>query len=259
MLPVSDVVVPSEHVKDLIVEWRPDGVEWLSARPGEVDVLGFFGAGPARRVPNAPHRRNKIGWYWSSTAGAHLQFESDLEVETMRWLDWRPDVVSVVSQPFRLCGTVGTLRERRHVPDLLVGLVDGSFELIDVKPTSRLDQPRAQQGFALGRAFADSVEGCTFRVCSELPEPLRSNLRFGAQYRFDLDTAAVPAEPVLDALEDDVVSVGDVIDRVRGTGWSEVLPTVMHLAWHGAVVLDWESPIHEETEVRLPVGVEVRC
>lgn len=49
--------------------------------------------------------------------------------------------VAIAAQPFLVEGFDGE-RTRRHVPDVLLGHVDGAVTVVDVKAASRLDDPK---------------------------------------------------------------------------------------------------------------------
>ncbi len=255
--PVARFVERGHLVADIRIEVTDADGRKTARSPGEIDLVDLFDAAPARKIPNSPSRLNKIGWYWSSTTGGHHQFESVLEAETLRWLDWRPDVVGIATQPLRIVATVDALKHRKHVPDILIELADGSFELLNVKPRARQVSTRAVQAFAMCDAASRAL-GCTSRVVGELGEPFRTNLRFGAQYRHELpDSNVVEPLTVLDAFDAGWSTVGEIIDAVGS--WPTVLPVLMHLAWHGVVHLDWNIRIDERSNVRLPDMEELRC
>jgi hypothetical protein len=55
--------------------------------------------------------------YWSSTTGAHVVYESRLELARLLLADFDREVAGIAAQPF-------LVREegRRHVPDFLLSL-----------------------------------------------------------------------------------------------------------------------------------------
>src|SRR5258705_3656565 len=87
------------------------------------------------------------GWYWSATTGAHLVYESRLELAYLLMADFDPTVVSVAAQP--LCVMVqADGRRRRHVPDFLVIDSDGLATVVNVKPAEQLDDPKVAEALA---------------------------------------------------------------------------------------------------------------
>src|SRR5262249_37059485 len=59
-------------------------------------------------------RRHYSGWYWSSTMGGLVAYESRLELARVMLADHDRDVAGIAAQPFWLAGADGG-RLRRHV------------------------------------------------------------------------------------------------------------------------------------------------
>jgi hypothetical protein len=85
-------------------------------------------------------RRHYSGWYFSSTVGGLVAYESRLELARIQLADFDPDVVGIAAQPFQLTGRDGAVR-RRHVPDLLLRRANGAVVVVDVEPADRVDDP----------------------------------------------------------------------------------------------------------------------
>ena len=61
--------------------------------------------GPLFRVGRSGRIRDKrddSGWYWLSTTGGHVAYESRLELARLLLADADPDVVAMAAQPFVL-------------------------------------------------------------------------------------------------------------------------------------------------------------
>jgi len=71
---------------------------------------------PVRSFPAYRGQRNYPGWYWSSTMGRRVGFESWVERDHLVALDFDRAVTAVASQPFRLLWRAGG-KVRRHAPD----------------------------------------------------------------------------------------------------------------------------------------------
>jgi hypothetical protein len=85
------------------------------------DVVDELGRG-VRSSPSFRGRRGFPGWYWASTSGGLVGFESWVARDHLVALDFDASVVGLVSQPFWLCWTAAGGKRRRHVPDFLVPL-----------------------------------------------------------------------------------------------------------------------------------------
>jgi hypothetical protein len=103
---------------------------------GALEVLwsvGFEHVSPVRSFGSFRGQRSFQGSWWFATTGEHVGFESWVERDAVMLLDFDPDVIAVLSQPFclRWANQPGA---RRHVPDFFARLADGSALVIDVRP-----------------------------------------------------------------------------------------------------------------------------
>jgi hypothetical protein len=126
----------------------PTQVSYVSA-DNESVATDLSGVDPTRVVRGLPVRipvsrtgqRNYSGWYWSSTVQGHLVYESLLERDRLLLADFCPNVRWIAAQPFWVRGYDGS-RFCRHVPDILLEYLDGSFTVVDVKAEQMLTAPR---------------------------------------------------------------------------------------------------------------------
>ena len=84
------------------------------------------------------HRRQShlSGYYWSSTTGGHVIYESRLEPARLLLADADPEVMGISAQPF-LVEADG----RRHVPDFFLDRRGEPPLVVNVKPAERLSNP----------------------------------------------------------------------------------------------------------------------
>src|SRR6185312_12005343 len=98
----SSGLVPADDFEAVIV--TEAGVEhrvpWRRL-PDVVDDLGR----PVRSFPSYRGKRSFPGWYWATTLGGLVGFESWVERDHLVALDFDASVVGIVSQPFWLCWT----------------------------------------------------------------------------------------------------------------------------------------------------------
>ena len=75
---------------------------------------------PVREFRWYKGRRHYSGWYWSSTMGRLVAYESRLELVRVMLADQDRDVVAIAAQPFQLAGSgvpgrpAGIPRRRRE-------------------------------------------------------------------------------------------------------------------------------------------------
>lgn len=138
-------------------------------------------ARPVREFRSFRGQRHYSGWYWSSTMGHHVVYESRLELARLLLADMDATVGGVVGQPMQLAGRDGK-RFRRHVPDYLLLLTDGSARLVDVKPWDRLDDPKVAAQFRWTRELCQA-KGWGFEVWSGCDPTVMANARLLSGFR----------------------------------------------------------------------------
>lgn len=173
------------------------------------------------------------GWWWAATTGRHVGYESWLECDHLRALDFDRDIVGIAAQPFWLHWQDGRGR-RRHAPDFFARRVDGTGVVVDVRADDRIAEADAEAFAVTARVCA--LLGWEFRRVGELEPVLRGNLRWLARYRHPRCAGR-----------------GEVVDRLREvfatgtpllTGADEVgdrlavLPALFHLMWCQELVAD---------------------
>lgn len=223
-------------------------------RPVSEDLaaLPLHEASPIRRFYSWPGKRNYEGFWWSSTLGRHIQFESLLERSYLETADLDRRVVGIASQPLAFLWPKGTKGMRSHVPDFIVKLDSGSSRLVDVKAPGRVDASAAQ--FAATRVACDEI-GWEYEVFTGLPEPLASNVSWLSAYRHDRYR---PDEAVREACL--AVFGGD--GRPMGAGVRSVVraartdravahSAVLFLMHEGVLQVDLSEPLSLDTIVKV--------
>jgi hypothetical protein len=209
----------------------------------------FEDAAPVRSFSFSKGMANFPGWYWSATSCRHVGYESWLERDHARLLDFDRSVVGFSSQPFRLFWEQDG-RRRRHTPDFFARRADGSGVVIDVRPDGRI-KPRDDEAFAATERACAEV-GWEFRRLGAPDAVLMANVRWLAGYRHprchrpaDADALLrVFAEPI--GLRAGAERVGPAV---------AVLPVLFHLMWSGLLVADLRSsPLRAGSRVTVGGG-----
>jgi hypothetical protein len=193
---------------------------------------------PARSFPSYRGQRNFPGWWWSSTMGRHVGFESWLERDQVMLLDFDPQVVAFSSQPFWVhWQAVGG--PRRHLPDYFARLADGGVLVVDVRADDRIE-PADAEAFEATAAACASV-GWGFRRVGALPSVFAANVRWLSRYRHPRcgrrEDLAVRALEVFAQPTPLFAGAEQVGDRLA------VLPVLYHLLWRQALVVDLGSAL----------------
>jgi len=158
-------------------------------------------------------RRHYSGWYWSSTMGRLVVYESRLELARLMLADQDHGVVGIAAQPFSLAG-IDRGRSRRHVPDFLLVDRAGAVTVVDVKAAGKMNDPLVLAMFAWTRELA-GWRGWGFEAWSGADQRLLENVAFLAGYRQPAVTAAELIPAVLTTAREQP-SIGTIEQALSG-------------------------------------------
>jgi len=203
-------------------------------------------ASPWRTFRSHRKQRHYSGWYWSSTMGDHVIYESRLELARLMLADADPDVVNIAAQPFLLIEGVET-KPRRHIPDFFVEHRNGTCTVVNVKPAAKLDDPKVAAALAWAGETV-TAKGWSVEVWTGCNPLLLANIRFLAGYR-----RSWLFDPVqVRAVEAAIVggdTIGRLEARLRDSGVVEPRPLVLHLLWAGRVRAELTGPLDTDTAI----------
>ena len=132
------------------VRYRRGDGQFVGATLDRVLVDDVVAGLPVREFRSYKGRQHYSGWYWSSSLGRLVVYESRLELARIMLADFDPCVTGIAAQPFLLTGADAS-RIRRHVPDLLLVAAGGGVMVVDVKAPSRMADPAVRAQFAWTR------------------------------------------------------------------------------------------------------------
>jgi hypothetical protein len=232
---VASASVAASAAADLrfVLEYRAAEDVWrrdvLPACCGE----RFEDALPARPFRFEKGLRSFAGWWYFSTTGTHVGFESWLERDHLMLLDFDPDIRAVASQPFWLRWEDEQGVGRRHAPDFFARRRDGTGVVVDVRPDDRIPD-RDAETFAV-TAEACGLAGWEFRRLGEIDRVLVANVRWLSRYRHPRCLAPDVGSALLEVFAGGgelFVGAALVGERLR------VLPVLFGLMWRGQLVAD---------------------
>ena len=212
---------------------------WAESTLGKVDAAALGSGRPVRTFPTYKGQRNYPGLLWTATTGSLVGYESLLERDRLWLADFDPAVRQICGQPFWLTGRDGST-VRRHVPDFLFQLADGSYLVVDVKPARLLDEPKVAEVLAwTGRLCAG--KGWGYEVWSGADPLLLRNIRFlGAGRRpgvVDQDVVVKVAEAARPGM------TIEGVEKAAGIDQRDARPAVLRLLWTGAWATDLSRPL----------------
>lgn len=220
------------------------GVEF--AAPTEGRVVGsladhwsarFEDAAPVRQFHFTKGSRSYPGLYWSATVNRHVGYESWLERDHLRLLDFDRRIIGVSSQPFRMSWLQGGV-VRRHTPDFFARAVDGTGIVIDVRADDRIKERDAAAFAATERACSEV--GWEFRRVG-VPDPVyMANVRWLAGYRH----SRIHRAEVGCRLAEVFAAPTSLLHGAAQAGPSiGVLPVLFHLLWSGVLLADLRARV----------------
>ena len=215
----------------------------------QVQARRVIAAVPWRKTRSARGQAHYPGYFWSATMGAHVIYESRLELARLLLADFDRDVVAIAAQPFLLQALVGG-RARRHVPDFLLAHADRSVRVVNVKPAGKLAEPRIAEALSWPGRLIEG-HGWQYEIWSGADPVLLANLRFLAGYR---RPGLLPGD-----LLDDVLAavqpgdtIGGVIGRMSGVRRpAEVKAAVLRLLWLQRLATDLAGRLDAGSDLKV--------
>jgi hypothetical protein len=226
---------------------RLGGGDLVALELAEVARVEWASAEPVRTPVYYPDQKRHPGWFASAKAGRLLPFESRLEFAHLLLADLRQDVVGMLTQPFRLHWRDGDAR-RSHVPDVLLMLDDGGFELLNVTRDART---------AARADIARRLEAARV-ACQRLG--WRSRTLVGPPPRIELQNARLLASCRRPPLGTTELREGLLAAAARSTSIAALeltgdavalsRPVILHLLATGELLGDLARPLTLQTQVR---------
>jgi len=222
------------------VRYRSGAGDAVETSLDRVDVGEVVAGLPVREFRWVKGQRHYSGWYWSSTTGGLVVYESRLEMARVMLADFCPDVVGIAAQPMQLVGADGC-RVRRHVPDLLLVHVDEGVTVVDVK------SPHMREDVEVGALMewtrrTVGLRGWAFEEWYGAARQLLDNVAFLAGYR----RRGVVAEELIPAVvkaSGSGASLLEIEHRLAPAHPMVVRPVVLHLVWSGRLSVDLDAPL----------------
>jgi hypothetical protein len=168
----------------------------VGVESSELAAAAVLDGSPVREPRFFRGQLTKSGFWWASSFERLVAYESQYERRAIVEPDWDPDVVGLLEQPLRLVYDLGGCRFD-HTPDLLAVHSDGSWVLIDVRPSEFQHDDRFLRHRVATEGFCDE-RGWEYRV-DAAPLGMRSE-------NLDLFAAARRPTDLARRLADDLVA-----------------------------------------------------
>ncbi len=225
-----------------------DGDSIIESPLSSVSVAEIADARPFRALSWYSGQRSFPGWYWASTMGAHVTYDSRLELARLLLADFDCSVEVIVAQPFQLVETIGS-ELRRHVPDFLLIRTDQTVTLVNVKTETALEKAKVRTTFAWVEEVL-SGRGWGHEVWTGGNPTFGENVRFLAGFRRMHYPVAL-----LEVLERE--APGGTFPEAElavGPRWDrrEARAAILHLLWWHRLAADLDVPLSSRTVLEVP-------
>lgn len=203
-----------------------------------------------RVVRRTTHR--VVGRFPSLKAGRIIHWESQLERDMARLLEFDPSVVRYAEQPESL-EYVEHGKKRSYTPDFLIEARTGQM-ILEIKPYDQATTEPWKSRLALfEQLYCDRSMPYFVMTEREIQrEPRLSNVTMLLRYQ----RQPIPVrerDTVLDALEGGPMTLGSLRRHLREAGIDETYAYT--LATHGLLTVDLDAPIGPDTQIcKTPVG-----
>ena len=213
----------------------------------QMTVAHFRDCSPVRAFRWHRGQRHFPGWYWSATDGAHVTYESRLELSRLVLADFDPAVRVIRSQPMRLRYVDSDGRTRHHVPDFALLYHDDRIRIVNVKPAKRLADPDVRS-LLEGAHSVFEAQGFETEIWSAGHPVAMSTVTFLAGYRNPRNFDDADLEMAGAALHG-AMTVGKAETLLREAGLLDPRPLLMHLLWTHQVRTDVTQPLQLDSQL----------
>lgn len=216
-------------------------VDWA-----ELDPDAIVRGRPWRTFPWYLGQRNYSGLYWCATEGAHVGYESRLELSRLMVADFDADAKHIASQPFQLKASIGGEPFKR-VPDYLV-CTDTVPLVIDVTRRASLTKPEKVRLFEMTRKVVEA-RGWRYELATEQPRVEFMNIRFLSGYRRPWQFRAEVLDGIRHAARE--VTGATIGDLASSSGCPKpiALSALFHLLWTHELWVDISEKLESTTSV----------
>lgn len=234
---------PPDEIDGWTLSWVLEGRR--ESRPlRECGSVPFEEATPVRRFGKHEGQPHYPGLFYSTTSHRHLPYESLLERDVLRCLDFDPHVTGLATQPMvlRPGGRAG------RFPDIAVRRSDGTLTIVDVCRRDVLWTERRVQAHRMMRTACDAL-GWRHEVCTE-PDPIHlAAVSTLVGYRgVTVDETA--AEEIC-GLAADPIAI-DALLAACGDDDPGRVAQVLSLLWQGRLHFDVSAGLDRRTAIRRP-------
>lgn len=210
---------------------------------------------PARNITNRTGFKKTVGKFPSLKMGRTVMWESQIERDFLYLLEFDADVLSFYEQPVEILYAHKT-KTGRYFPDLYVER-RSCKELIEVKPSSKLNDPANKIKFLAGEEYCRR-RGWIFRVVTD--EQIREgnfleNIKLLSRYAaVDVSTEFEQNIQSLIEVNGGEIGLAELIARSREKFGKVAISNIYSLLYHQSLCTYLKKPLSDQTIITFSKG-----
>ncbi|HEY9204988.1 MAG TPA: TnsA endonuclease N-terminal domain-containing protein [Candidatus Methanoperedens sp.] len=212
---------------------------------------------PARNITNRTGFKKTVGKFPSLKMRRTVMWESQIERDFLYLLEFDADVLSFYEQPVEILYAHKT-KTGRYFPDLYVER-RSCKELIEIKPSSKLNDPKNKIKFLAGEEYCRR-RGWIFRVVTDdniREGNLLKNVKLLNRYAaVDVSTEFEQHTQSLVETNDGEIGLAELIVRSREKFGKAAISNIYSLLYHQLLYADLKKTLSDQTTIKLSKGVE---
>jgi hypothetical protein len=198
---------------------------------------------PKRKVVKRGNVK-RVGYFPSDKMGRPIAFESLLEEQLLFFLEYEPTLKEYYEQPLEIKYFSGG-RKRSYYPDFAAVYFDKPTEIIEVKPSKKLSDPKLLPKFEAGSCFCIAND-YQFKIITEQDiDPIKLK---NIKYLFRYHKISVPLS-VCRHMQANVSNYELTIDNLscileeRAGGYGRAMAMIYNQIFHHRLSVDITRPI----------------
>ncbi len=218
-------------------------------------VYTDLGFSPARNITNRTGFKKTVGKFPSLKMRRTVMWESQIERDFLYLLEFDADVLSFYEQPVEILYAHKT-KTGRYFPDLYVER-RSCKELIEIKPSSKLNDPKNKIKFLAGEEYCRR-RGWIFRVVTDdniREGKLLENVKLLNRYAvLDVSTKFEQYTQALIETNGGEIGLAELIAKSKENFGQVAVGNVYSMIYHQLLSADLKKPLSDQTTISSSKG-----
>ncbi|GAB6178832.1 hypothetical protein JCM14036_01510 [Desulfotomaculum defluvii] len=197
---------------------------------------------PVRKITNRSAGRNLIGKYPSSKMGRTIFWEGTLERDFVSLLEWDANVLEYWEQPIKI-KSIFNNKVSHYTPDFLV-IKEGVTELVEVKPSNRINNPNTLRQTSIGKDFC-LKKGIVFKIVTEEIRNghLLWNIQMLERYSREKVSLFFINEAISKVINSKLITLEFLKMYMKSKGYDDAIQKIYYLIYRNILKVNLDEPI----------------